>query len=151
MNNPNPYEFSFDTFPGLDAELDAAYAQPDMDDRLGVPGLAGAVTNVLGQHTEKQVDQNEVEGLPRANHELEMAFLHWEKYNNRLLPAMPRSLDQLRESHTNLNQTLAHLLRAREDLNASGELTPDGQKLGYSMHLVLMPWQAIQHALAPRR
>ena len=44
MNNPNPYEFSFDTFPGLDAELDAAYAHnapSEFDGQLAAVTKAG--------------------------------------------------------------------------------------------------------------
>lgn len=149
-----PPDFSFDLYPGLDADLDAAYernvaAGLATPEEIATGGLAAAVQNTLGQSGNTLPGPSSHEALGWASDELSRAFHSWNKFDDLQTIKAPTSLSELAdmEPHNKLNETFQRLFEAREVLVASGETTPNGANIGETMHLVLIPWKGMLSAL----
>lgn len=150
MTNPSP-DFSFDLYPGLDAELDAAFernvvmgkAEPGID----VPtGLAVAVQNSL-QQVPQSPDVLTPEMHNWAASEVNQSGGNWHALRDQLGVFVPTSINELREESKDLDGVLRHLYEAKEALQVSGQHNPEGLPLEDTMTLVLMPWKAMRDNL----
>lgn len=147
MPNPSP-EFSFDIYPGLDAELDAAYARnagpeaptPDVPDP---DALAKAVQNTLDQTSTTPEVSLSPEVLAWAEDAVSAALLKW--HSRQTLDGIPTNLSELSEISPNLTETLEHLFAAKQAIEGSGETNPSGEQL--KMDLVLIPWYSFESNL----
>lgn len=131
-------EFSFDLYPGLDAELDAALERNQADgiaspEVLATRGLEHAINDTLnrtrpnGLHVSPEVHT-------WADARLEQAKQKWSRHDSIVLP-------DLEASHPNLATVLTRLYEAQKALAASGRSTPNGVPIGGTMSIVLIPWQ----------
>jgi hypothetical protein len=154
MSNQSPTEFSFDLYPGLDSELDDAYrrnieggiAAPD----TAVTGLAAVVGNSLH-------DPNRFKLAPEVSdwvaEELLPSTLNgWLRYADKMgldtirTALVNKSIDEFIQPQ-NRAEALSNLFKAREDFVGADERTPNGDDVGESMHLVLIPWHSFRDNL----
>jgi len=71
----------------------------------------------------------------------------WKRYEAQLGTTIPRSTEELMQINPNLATTLTRLYEAKQALTNSGYTTPEGENVGETMHLALVPWQAIRNNL----
>ena len=71
----------------------------------------------------------------------------WKRYSARLSQSVPRTAEELLQVSPNLANKFESLYRARQDLIASNETTPEDLNVGETMKLVLMPWRTLKDNL----
>lgn len=143
-------------YPGLDAELEAVYQRNVAEGRAKPPekvAVSGLETVVEEQLQQKRPGSNlppEVASWARVeldNNFADGALGSWDRYESHLGQTVPKSLDELMQTSPNLAITLEKLYRAKQDLTASNEVTPEDLNIGETMKLVLMPWKALRDNL----
>ena len=143
MTTPPSSEFSYDLYPGLDAELQAALDRNIATGNanqaeIATAGLASAVGNIIDRQKTASEWRSQ-EARLWVTQEIEMAALNWKEY-----PAISTSVpfvDIFNETHV---EALNYLHEARQCLVKVGDQTPDSNiNVGETMHLTLMPWQLI--------
>jgi len=153
MSNNSP-EFSFNLYPELDADLEAVY---ERNVALGLateqeetsPGLISTVKKIIESESRPYEPNLSQETLAWAHQDIVPALKSWYKYRpSQLVEGVPLTIDQMLESNSHLAETLSRLHAVKEYLKATHELTPEGKNIGETMHLVLMPWQAIRSNLS---
>lgn len=145
---PRSSEFSFDFYPSLDAELEAAYIRNlarghAASENIATVGLATVIRNTLQQQPETSLP---AEVQKWALKELGGSFndgilSRWQLYDS-LMPVPTPGLDIL--NNPKLVEAYCHLYEAKLALDASPETTPLGKRVGETMHLLLVPWQAFK-------
>ena len=142
MSYQHPEDFSFDTFPGLDAELDAAYAQQASVDQWQTTneGLAEVSRSVRSSTESPEVKHWALRQLP-------MAILSWENYAGWGIDTPQDVFTDTGDFSPDLVGKLTHLYEAQEALRRLPEYTPSGEQIGDAMSLVLIPWEAIRTKL----
>jgi hypothetical protein len=71
----------------------------------------------------------------------------WDRYSARLGQTVPRTAEELLQVSPNLATRFENLYRAKQDLIASNEATPEDLNVGETMKLVLMPWRTLKDNL----
>lgn len=144
-------DFSFDLYPGLDRELNDIYRRNleqgvASSEQVGNTALATTVNDALTKEApEAQLSTDAyMWAFEEIDHSLDKGVLSsWRRYEDQLGMTVPTSYtDLLQAPHA--KETIEHLYEAKQALEASGEVTPEGLNIGETMHLVLMPWQAIR-------
>jgi hypothetical protein len=168
MSNQSPTEFSFDLYPGLDSELDDAYRRnieggiaPPND---AVSGLASVIGNIIQSPNQIGFSQ---EVSDWAVDEFEYAFHQWIRFHSEDLVYMPEDIigpihnmldgtddapmnvtDIEKWLGNNAGETVTFLHEAKQKFIALDEIkTPEGNEIGPTMNLVLLPWQAFRNHL----
>lgn len=149
-NQAHSSEFSFDLYPGLDAELNAAYARNIEQgnasaEAVATAGIAAAVGNALSQARPDTLSMA-AEVQAWAKPELEAATDKWRLYSGVLAGNFDKNYIQ-GLANPNFGATINRLHEAQLALNASGETTPAGERVGETMHLVAVPWKAFKEAI----
>jgi len=150
MTTPPSSEFSYDLYPGLDADLEAALARNIANGvaadpaQVATSGLASVVGNVINQPGNIQLAP---EAQAWGQGEIVRAGTNWLQYGDVLQTATLNSPQQLRVIHPNLDRKIQHLYDDREQLVRSGYKTPEGTPIGETMKLVLVPWQLFKDHL----
>jgi hypothetical protein len=149
MTSPSSPEFSYDLYPGLDAELEAALARNIANGEANAgdvasSGLAAVVGSVLNKRESAPLRP---EVVSWAAAELESAGSGWSKYMTVLGPQALSLSESIRETHHDFNNTIDLLHSDRQYLIDSGYRTPEGTQIGETMKLVLVPWQYFRDAL----
>lgn len=150
MPNQAHSEFSFDLYPGLDAELNAAYARNvehgnASAEALGAAGIAAAVGNALNQGKPNTLSMA-AEVQAWAKPELEAASDKWRAYSGVLAGNFDKNyIEGL--ANPNFGATINRLYEAQRALNSSAETTSSGERVGETMRLVAVPWKAFKEAL----
>lgn len=145
-------EFSFDLYPGLDAELEAAYIR-NVESGNAAPasiatvGLAAAIGNTLQQQRPEASLSEEVERW--VSKELgggfdDGALSRWREYDA-LMPVPTPELSM--QDDPRLAEKYSHLHEAKLAIMATAGNTPEGENAGETMHLLVMPWQAFKDNL----
>jgi hypothetical protein len=154
MSNQSPTEFSFDLYPGLDSELDDAYrrnveggiATPD----TAVSGLAAVVGNSLHDPDRLKVTPEVSDWV--SEELLPSTLTGWMRYADKMgldtirTALDTQSIDEFIQPQ-NRAEAFSELFKAREDLIEADERTPNGDDVGESMHLVLIPWHSFRDNL----
>jgi hypothetical protein len=150
-------EFSFDLYPGVNSELDAALARnvqrgnatPEV---IAAAGIAAAVQQSLEESASEVVPLSSNEHL-WADNELNHkggALDKWQKYGH-ILNFRPASAGEMENSTmgpARYGEVIERLHSAKEALQASGEVTPTGgENIGDTMHLVVVPWEMFRDNL----
>ncbi|MDO8591810.1 MAG: hypothetical protein Q7R60_02730 [bacterium] len=151
--NPHNRKPSPDIYPGLDEELEAVYrrnvaegrAKPAED--VAVPGLETVVDEQLQQRKPELNLSQEAASWARNELENHGALEKWLPYHQAIEQDIPNLLDVLLEGSPNLAPVIEKLYKAKQDLTASGEVSPEGLNIGETMRLVLMPWRTIKDNL----
>ena len=149
--SPN-HNSSPDIYPGLDDELDRVY------ERNVAEGLAKPIEDIavsgLETVVEEQLQQRgpEVDLSPDAaiwvRTELNNRVLgSWSRYEKQLGLTVPKSAVELLQAKPEYAGTLERLYRAKQELIASNETTPEGLNVGETMRLVLIPWRGLKDNL----
>ena len=136
---PSP-EFSYDLYPGLDADLQAALdrniatvnANPA---EIATADLAAAVANTIAQ-PKPAGEWESAEAESWSTNELGVAQSNWLES-----PIRSKYFDGLESLIETKVATMNRLYNARQDLIASAGKTPAGESIGESMHLTLVPWK----------
>jgi hypothetical protein len=140
MTTPPSSEFSYDLYPGLDDELQAALERNIANGTAGLAEIATAgLAAAVAEHAagpNLNTEWSSLESLLWCTNELSSARESWLDYQ--LDAESNESLGTLYETKI---ATLNRLYEAREDLITSGENTPNGSNVGESMHLTLVPWK----------
>jgi hypothetical protein len=152
-------EFSFDLYPSVNSELDAALARNVQQgnassELIATAGIAAAVQQELDQqHPEvrSSFDPKQSEWESQELDRQGSALDKWtQQYNGHLKVDIPGNLPVLSgmmgiERYMEVAKKLHH---AKEVLTASGEVTTNGgENIGDTMHLVAVPWQAFKDHL----
>jgi hypothetical protein len=142
-------DFTFDIYPGLDTELEAALARNQANGiadpaHIATSGLATAVGTNLNQLPDPNVSNTPEEVRAWAEPQIDkllasMVFSVGEPLH---------SFAELETKHKSLPETLSRLYEARERLMNSSEVTPEGTPIGETMRLTLVPWGAFRRNLA---
>lgn len=138
MTTPPSSEFSYDLYPGLDADLEAALARNIANGiadagKVATSGLANAVSERLN-------DFADTEAKHWAAGELYNAAQKWHRYD--LSPDSRRSLGQGYDPRSpNMIRQVEKLFEAKQDFTNSGYTTPEGTPIGETMKLIMVPWQ----------
>jgi hypothetical protein len=140
MTTPHSPEFSYDVYPGLDAELEAALARNiaagNADPAaIATAGLAAAIAETVVQ-PDISTDWTSVEARKWGLVELASALSSWSEY-----PFSTEVQYELQALIETKPETLSRLYESRENLIASGENTTQGLNIGESMHITLVPWK----------
>ncbi len=151
MVSPNSSDFSFDLYPGLDADLDAAYerniaqgtASPE---DVATSGLAAVVQEALVKAPVPSSETLNPEASLWAVEELMPVLTSWKRYDTHFSSFMPDMSDISRNPH--YAETISSLYEAKKALTDSGDLTPEGLNVGETMHLVLVPWREMKARLS---
>jgi hypothetical protein len=143
MTTPPSSEFSYDLYPGLDADLEAALARNIANGvadpgEVATSGLATVMGNVLNQPDMAPLAP---EVARWADAEVSQAGASWLKYAAVLGPQVLNNPGALRESHPDFNRAVNRLYNAHQELLNSGYQTPEGTRIGETMKVVLVPWQ----------
>jgi hypothetical protein len=137
-------EFSFDLYPGLDAELEAAYArnlgQNDPSADVAHSGLAAVVSSNLQQSQPNHLPAMAEKVHEWAGPQLKEGLSTWHNYNDLLSHWTPPNPEHLAARNPNFATTMARLYEAHQGLLMSSETNPEGMNIGETMHLVLVPW-----------
>ena len=147
MTTPPSSEFSYDLYPGLDADLVAALARNIANgaaDQAAVAtaGLAAAIGNTISQ-SQPTAEWESPVVEQWAESELSTATLGWRRYFSSPMATVERP--NLMTSHV---ATLNRLYNAQQALLESGEKTTrSGYSIGQVMHLTLVPWQQLSDNL----
>jgi hypothetical protein len=160
VSDTSPSEFSFDLYPGLDADLQAAYvrnvqqgnASPEL---VATAGIAAAVNETLAQQSAEttQLDPRISEW---ENQELNMpdsALNKWRRYGGHLgtqihIPSTAGELQHAVMKPGRYEGVIEKLYNARNALYQDGEVTPTGgENIGDTMHLAAVPWQMFRDNL----
>jgi hypothetical protein len=140
MTTPPSSEFSYDLYPGLDAELQAALERNIVSGNanpaeIATAGLAAAVANTVAQ-PQLTGEWTSIEAQQWATNELGSAQRSWLEYS-----LDTENLDGLDALIATEREKMSRLYDARQDLIASAGETPEGANIGESMHLTLVPWR----------
>jgi hypothetical protein len=140
-------DFSFDLYPGLDDQLEAALqrniASGTADPALvATSGLAAAVGNTLSKPSPNSGEELSDEDMEWAAVQLFRASQNWSTYPGLAVPTTNGEL--LTDSH---KRTVERLHEAQKALDSSGEVTPAGVQIGETMRLTLVPWRAFRDHL----
>lgn len=151
MNQTQQSEFSYDIYPGSDAELDAALAR-NVESGAAEPGAiaTSGLTAVVERTLEQQKPEINLSSDAQSWAERELITMHtgfhsWQKYRGELGGQVPSGLAEL--NHPNLAEKLNRLYDAKKVLDRSGETTPSGEAIGDTMRLVAIPWEAFRKNL----
>src|SRR5579884_1729291 len=83
-----------------------------------------------------------------AEEELENSLTAWGRYIGTLqIFNMPHTMSDIVESNPNFIRAVNRLHEAKQALAMSNEVTPEGQNVGETMHLALIPWQEMKNNL----
>ncbi len=151
MTNPSP-DFTFDVYPGLDAELEAAFERNVIMGTakagdIAPAGLAAAVQNTL-QQTPNVLGNSEA--LEWAAEGLTAALEKWKKYEPEIGGSIPTLQDIILE-YPEYQKSFEQLFEAKTALTASGLTTPEGLNIGETMNLVVVPYGHFAMALKDAR
>lgn len=152
MTNPPQSEFSFNLYPGLDADLEAAYERNIATglvspEDMATSGLAAAVQQNVGNVAKNPASPITPEAKAWAEEELNNITNTWFNLEIALGMKVPYDMEQLSAQHTNLEQTLQRLFSAKQALIASNEVTTAHENIGETMKLVMVPWKAMLNNL----
>jgi hypothetical protein len=141
-NPPGSSEFSFDLYPGLDAELEAAYARNTGHDEASAEdvanaGLAAVVNTALQPNQDREMAEKVHEW---AGPQLKEGLTVWRNYKDLLSPSIPPNPEHLAARNPNFATTMARMYEVHQGLLLSGETNPEGINVGETMHLALIPW-----------
>jgi hypothetical protein len=150
--------FSFDLYPGLDAELNAAYARnmaqggETSAEAVAASGIAAAVDEVLQQQEQEPDIELSAEARQWAEQELsgnfdDGALGTWRKYDSLFSVQAPGDLDTLIRDNPNMATKLGRLHEAKLAITAAADVTPEGLNVGETMHLTVVPWAAFKSNL----
>ena len=153
MTIPPSPEFSYDLYPGLDADLEAALARNIATgaadpEQVAIAGLASVVGKVINQPRNIELAAEVTEW---GNSELLNAGASWMKYVAVLGSLSLNNSNTLRESHKNLDATILRLYEVRNLLLQTSHETTMGTPIGETMKLVLVPWQHFKDQLANKQ
>lgn len=154
MSGQSP-DFSFDVYPGLDAELDAAF---ERNIALGHANPAEIAPAGLAAVVQETLQQNAPESLPDAlspqtAHWIEtMDFASmsesWTQYEALTSKyPVPKIVVELMDQTPWGPETIERLYHAHDALSTSGETTAAGVNISETMQLALIPWAAIRDNL----
>ncbi len=144
-------EFSFDIYPGLDADVEAAYTR-NVEAGLAEPGviaqdgLVTAVNNTLNPPADPNTAYAHAENIPVwAESSIERAHDKWDPYKN-VLSTPPPNIYELLEGDSRLDLRIRSFDRFREEVNNTSEVTPNDEAL--HMRIVLIPWKDMRDNLS---
>jgi hypothetical protein len=147
MNGDN--SFSFDVYPGLDADLQAAYARNQAQgvvspESIATEGIASAVDNALQEQRSSMI--GEPEALEWADGELSSVYINssWRRYGALLVIPPPADIRSMVEVQPSVAEKLQRFREARVGLMTTAGDTPEGQNVGETMHLTLVPWESFK-------
>lgn len=115
-----------------------------------VAAAAGGLYKVLVEHAQSELS---AEVRNWAADDINHGLDRWRQRARGIIPDIPASLQELVANAPNLDATLTRLHKAKQALTTSDAQVPEGENgeprrnLGDTMHLVLVPWQAMRDNL----
>ncbi|MDO8591805.1 MAG: hypothetical protein Q7R60_02705 [bacterium] len=152
--NANHKPPSPDIYPGLDDELEAVYRRNVAEGRAKPTTEGHGELEVVVEEELKspfarpEIGREEAAAIYQwADPQLKEALDSWRKYSP-MSNLIPGSTEELGARNPNFPHTMKRLYEARQALMKSNEETPEGLKVGETMHLVLIPWEEIKNNLS---
>jgi hypothetical protein len=138
-------QFSFDVYPGVNAELDAAFARNRSQgtvspEAVATEGIAAAVDSAIQEHASSQILDVEVPTWTKNELSAEVIDRTWRHYGALLTIPPPRNVPSMVEVEPRMAVKLQRLHEAKIGILTTAGDTPEGQKVGDTMHLTLVPW-----------
>jgi hypothetical protein len=145
-------QFSFDVYPGLNAELEAAFARnhahgavsPEL---VATQGIAAAVGSALQEQGSTMIGESEATAWAQNELPAEYIDQRWGQYGALLDILPPSNVATMIDVEPKIGTKLQRLHEAKIGILTSAGDTPEGQKVGDTLHLTLVPWQSFKSNL----
>lgn len=151
MSSQAQSEFSYDIYPGLDAELDAALAR-NVEAGNAEPGAiaTSGLTAVVERTLEEQKPDLGTDPLI-ANwvydelEKTEQGLHSWQKYSVNMSAPIPAKLEEFH--NPNFGNKIDRFYATKLRLENSNLTTPEEINVGETMQLIAVPWKAFRDNL----